>query len=72
VAEKLKGLTFGVKVGDEYFIRSVAKIDTDGVHFFCDLEFGDRLHLLEETDFKQATLHDWKNFITGRVNRRPF
>jgi hypothetical protein len=58
--------TFGVKVGDEYFIRSVAKIDAEGVHFFCDLEFGDRLHLLEETDFKQATLHDWKNFITGR------
>ncbi|TDT59323.1 FIST-like protein [Enterobacter sp. AG5470] len=64
LTEGLKGLTFGVKVGDEYFIRSVAKIDDDGVHFFCDLEFGDRLHLLEETDFKQATLHDWKNFIT--------
>ena len=66
VADKLKGLTLSVKVGDEYFIRSVAKIDAQGVHFFCDLEFGDRLHLLEETDFKQATLHDWKNFITGR------
>lgn len=66
LTEKLKGLTFGVKVGDEYFIRSVAKIDGDGVHFFCDLEFGDRIHLLEETDFKQATLHDWKAFITNR------
>ncbi len=36
LTERLKGLTFGVKVGDEYFIRSVAKIDDDGVHFFCD------------------------------------
>ncbi|QHM96544.1 methyl-accepting chemotaxis protein [Kosakonia sacchari] len=65
LTEKLKGLTFGVKVGDEYFIRSVATIDSNGVHFFCDLEFGDRLHLLEETDFKQATQQDWNHFITG-------
>ncbi|WP_312689371.1 methyl-accepting chemotaxis protein [Kosakonia sp.] len=63
LTEGLKGLTFGVKVGDEYFIRSIAKIDAQGVHFFCDLEFGDRLYLLEETDFKQATQQDWKAFI---------
>ncbi|MFS2225917.1 methyl-accepting chemotaxis protein [Pantoea sp. B65] len=66
LTDGLKGLTFGVKVGDEYFIRSIAKIDGRSVHFFCDLEFGDRLHLLEETDFKQATLHDWKDFIVNR------
>ena len=43
LSDGLKGLTFAVKVGDEYFIRSVAKIDSGCVSFFCDLEFGDRL-----------------------------
>lgn len=66
LSERLKGLTFGVKVGDEYFIRSVAKIEHGRVHFFCDLEFGDRLFLLQETDFKQATLRDWQKFIAGK------
>ncbi|WP_270221428.1 methyl-accepting chemotaxis protein [Kosakonia cowanii] len=66
LSERLKGLTFGVKVGDEYFIRSVAKIEHGMVHFFCDLEFGDRLFLMQETDFKQATLRDWQTFITGK------
>lgn len=64
--ERLKGLTFGVKVGEEYFIRSVAKINASDVQFFCDLEFGDRLHLLEETDFKAATRQDWQKFIAAK------
>ncbi|WLS79174.1 methyl-accepting chemotaxis protein [Erwinia pyri] len=64
--DNLKGLTFGVKVGEEYFIRSIAKIEAGSVQFFCDLEFGDRLYLLEETDFKQATRQDWQAFIAKR------
>jgi methyl-accepting chemotaxis protein len=66
LTEKLKGLTFGVKVGEEYFIRSIAKIDADSIQFFCDLEFGDRLYLLEEKDFKQTTRQDWQTFIANR------
>ena len=66
LSERLKGLTFGVKVGEEYFIRSIAKISSDSVQFFCDLEFGDRLFLMQETDFKQATRRDWERFIAGR------
>ena len=62
LSDGLKGLTFAVKVGDEYFIRSVAKIDSGCVSFFCDLEFGDRLFLMQETDFKQATRQDWQRF----------
>lgn len=66
LSERLKGLTFGVKVGEEFFIRSVAKIEPGSVQFFCDLEFGDRLYLLEETDFKQTTRQDWQTFIAKR------
>ncbi|GBP03580.1 Methyl-accepting chemotaxis protein McpG [Eumeta japonica] len=62
LTERLKGLTFGVKVGGEYFIRSIAKIESGGVQFFCDLEFGDRLFLMEEKDFKQATQQEWQAF----------
>ncbi|WP_277950655.1 FIST N-terminal domain-containing protein, partial [Pantoea agglomerans] len=62
LSERLKGLTFGVKVGGEYFIRSIAKIESGGVYFFCDLEFGDRLFLMEEKDFKQTTQQEWQAF----------
>ena len=66
LSERLESLTFGVKVGNEYFIRSIASIEETCIHFFCDLEFGDKLYLLEKTDFKQTTRNDWKTFIKSR------
>ena len=60
--QSLQGLTFAVKVEEELFIRSIAKILPDRIQFFCDLEFGDRLHLLRETDFASATREDWQKF----------
>ncbi len=62
LTERLKGLTFAVKVGEAFFIRSMAKLTPNSVQFFCDLEFGDRLYLMRETDFKQATQRDWQAF----------
>ncbi|WP_337026496.1 methyl-accepting chemotaxis protein [Pantoea eucrina] len=64
LSQRLQGLTFAVKAGDEYFIRSVAKIEAGRVHFFCDLEFGDRLWLMQERDFKATTLQDWETFVS--------
>ncbi|EHD20816.1 MULTISPECIES: methyl-accepting chemotaxis protein [Brenneria] len=66
IGNHLEGKTFGVKVDDEYFIRSVAAIQADSVAFFCDLEFGDRLYLLQATDFVAATRRDWQQFLTGK------
>ncbi len=66
IENKLKGKTFAVKVADEYFIRSVAAIGADKLSFFCDLEFGDRLYLLEATDFVAATKRDWEHFVSHR------
>ncbi len=66
LTERLKGLTFAVKVGEAFFIRSVAKLTPNSVQFFCDLEFGDRLYLMRETDFKQATQRDWQAFTQRR------
>ncbi|MDE2584260.1 MAG: FIST C-terminal domain-containing protein [Betaproteobacteria bacterium] len=62
LGSRLQELTFAVKVGEEYFIRSVAGIQADRIAFFCDLEFGDQLYLLKATDFVQATRRDWDNF----------
>lgn len=64
--QKLKGKTFAVKMGDEYFIRSVASINQDSLSFFCDIEFGDRLYLLEATDFIATTQRDWKKFTAEK------
>ena len=66
VGKQLEGKTFAVKVAEEYFIRSVAAIQPDRIAFFCDLEFGDRLHLLRATDFLAATRRDWDSFLSGK------
>ncbi|WP_334157349.1 methyl-accepting chemotaxis protein [Oryzomicrobium sp.] len=66
VGARLAGKTFAVKVGNEYFIRSVAAFEGERIRFFCDLEFGDRLHLLEATDFHGATQRDWDRFLAGK------
>lgn len=58
--------TFAVKVEQEYFIRSVASIGSESITFFCDLEFGDRLHLLRSKDFVQSTERDWAAFLSGK------
>ncbi|KHN51991.1 Tsr [Pectobacterium fontis] len=62
----LKEKTFGVKVEDEYFIRSVATYQHDRLTFFCDLAFGDRLYLLQATDFIETTRRDWQQFLSGK------
>lgn len=66
VERKLAGKTFAVKVGQEYFIRSVAAIQSDRIAFFCDLEFGDELYLMQASDFLAATRSDWERFIQGK------
>jgi hypothetical protein len=63
IGKQLEGKTFAVKVGNEYFIRSVAAVQADRVAFFCDLEFGDRLHLLQATDFLATTRREWEQFV---------
>ena len=66
IEKKLQGKTFAVKVGQEYFIRSIASFQSDRISFFCDLEFGDELHLLQSTDFLATTQRDWESFLGGK------
>jgi hypothetical protein len=66
VEKNLAGHTFAVSVDGEMFIRSVAALGADKTSFFCDVEFGDYLHLLKVTDFIGTTQRDWQEFLGGK------
>ncbi|MHC2579243.1 methyl-accepting chemotaxis protein [Bradyrhizobium diazoefficiens] len=60
--------SFGIEVGGDLFVRSVAGIDADSgvVSFFCDVNSGDRLELLEATDFVDQTRRDLEAFLRDK------
>jgi hypothetical protein len=60
--------SFGIEVGGGLFVRSVAGIDPASgvVSFFCDVNSGDRLELLEATDFVDQTRRDLEAFLRGK------
>lgn len=61
---KLANYTFGIEIDGEIYVRSVASIDTQNnvVHFYCDVEAGEELYLLEKTDFVRTTSEDYAKF----------
>jgi len=65
---KLANYTFGIEINGEIYIRSVASIDTinDTIHFYCDIEAGEELVLLEKTDFVQTTQQDFAQFCRNK------
>lgn len=68
--KRLEGMTFGVEVGSELYVRSMkgAQINMqDGsASFYCDVDFGDCLYLLEPTDFIATTRDDFQQFLQGK------
>lgn len=64
----LKGKAFGIELGNELFVRSVAKIDLEKevFYFYCDIGPGDELTLLEQTDFLEQTRTDVERFLRGK------
>ncbi len=65
---KLANYTFGIEINGEIYIRSVAAIDVtnDRINFYCDIEAGEELLLLEKTDFVQTTNHDFAEFSRNK------
>lgn len=65
---RLDGYTFAIRMGDEYFVRSVSGIDPQAgtVNFYCDVNPGDELHLLKATDFAEQTRRDYAEFAKGK------
>lgn len=65
--DKLNDFTFAVKIGDEYFIRSVVAFNKDGsVPFYCDISPGEKLYLMEKIDFVQQTKSDYDRYSRGK------
>ncbi|MBR0715940.1 methyl-accepting chemotaxis protein [Bradyrhizobium liaoningense] len=68
VMSKMSRYSFGIEVGGDLFVRSVAGIDaeTGVISFFCDVNSGDRLELLEATDFVDQTRRDLEAFLRDK------
>lgn len=66
--KKLTSHSFAVEIGNELFIRSIASIDTDNkvLHFFCDLDFGDELILVEAKNFANSTKQALDEFLRNK------
>ncbi|MBS1183408.1 MAG: methyl-accepting chemotaxis sensory transducer [Proteobacteria bacterium] len=64
----LAGKAFGIELGKELFVRSVAKIDLEKevFYFYCDVGPGDELTLLEQTDFIEQTRNDVAQYLRGK------
>lgn len=65
---KLSRYTFAVELEGELFVRSVAGIDlaSDQVKFYCDINPGDELHLVEATEFARQTDGDLAAYLRGK------
>jgi hypothetical protein len=65
---KLTGFSFGVEIKDELFIRSISGIDVENkvLNFFCDLDFGDELILVEAKDFANSTKHALDEYLRNK------
>lgn len=68
LSAQLANYTFGIEIDGEIYIRSVASVDVvnDTIHFYCDIEAGEELLLLEKTDFVQTTNHDFADFSRNK------
>jgi hypothetical protein len=68
---KLADYTFGIKVRDEIFVRSIANIDFENsnISFFCDIDCGDELFLLQKTNFIETTKRDYESFLSKKSSK---
>lgn len=69
--ELLKEYTFAIKVDGENYIRSVANVDIENnkISFFCDVAFGDVLHLVKTKEFTQITENDYRKFASTKKHQ---
>ena len=68
VPARLAAFSFAAEINDELYLRSIAAFDlTDGsATFFCDIDFGDTLLLVEAIDFNASCGQDFRAFLAGK------
>lgn len=66
--DALQNRTCGVEIGGEIFVRSIAGIDLESevITFYCDIARGDKLLLLQATNFVDHTRNDIERFLSGK------
>lgn len=67
----LADYTFAIEVDGELYIRSVSNIDIEkkSISFFCDILFGDLLHLVKNKEFVSQTDSDFKSFSSRKKSK---
>lgn len=65
---KLADYSFAIQVGDELFVRSIARIDyqQQQVHLFCDVAPGEEILMVKRTPLREATRNDYQRFLQGK------
>ncbi|WP_332444888.1 methyl-accepting chemotaxis protein [Wolinella succinogenes] len=68
LSSKLANYTFGIEIDGEVYIRSMASIDpkNETLHFYCDLEAGEELWLLEKSSLIESTRKDFELFCQNK------
>ena len=66
--KRLGEYSFAIRVGQEIFVRSVARLDfaQNRVNFFCDIAPGEELLLVKRTGFVDGTARDFRDFMHGK------
>ncbi|MWV17235.1 chemotaxis protein [Pseudomonas sp. L-22-4S-12] len=67
--QRLADYSFAIRVGDELFVRSIARIDlqSERVHLFCDVAAGEELVMVRRTPMIEATRRDFARFMQGKA-----
>jgi len=65
---RLANYSFAIKVGNELFVRSIARIDfeRERVHLFCDVASGEELVMVKRTSMVETTRRDFERFMQGK------
>lgn len=68
LSAKLARYSFGIKIKNEMFVRSVLAVDVENgrLQFACDLSFGEELHLLKQQNLADRTRADFERFSVGK------
>ncbi|KWS99330.1 Chemotaxis sensory transducer [Pseudomonas savastanoi] len=68
---KLAQYSFAIRVGEELFVRSIARIDyeSERVHLFCDVAPGEELVMVKRTSMIDTTRKDFTRFLQGKSGK---
>jgi methyl-accepting chemotaxis protein len=66
--QKLADYSFAIRVGDELFVRSIARIDYEQqiIQLFCDVAPGEELVMVKRTPLRESTRSDYERFLQGK------